>query len=69
MDRTRRDLASLAEDVAAVGRRGLARDDYFAEVGARLKRVVDCDALCWHTLDPATADGAFAGRSTAASTP
>ena len=44
----------LADDVAAVGRRGLARDDYFAEVGARLRRVVDCDALCWHTVDPMT---------------
>jgi DNA-binding CsgD family transcriptional regulator len=27
---------------------------YYREAGARLRRVVDCDALCWHTLDPET---------------
>lgn len=47
-------LDRLAEDVAVVGRRGLPRDDYFDEVGARLRRVVDADAMCWHTLDPVT---------------
>jgi DNA-binding CsgD family transcriptional regulator len=48
------DLDRLATDVAAVGRRGLARDAYFAEVAARFRRVVDCEAMCWHTLDPIT---------------
>jgi len=40
--------------VVALGGRGLPREDYFAEVTARLRRVLDCDATCWHTLDPQT---------------
>jgi DNA-binding CsgD family transcriptional regulator len=44
----------LAEDVALLGSRALPREQYFAEVGARLRRVVDADATCWHTLDPDT---------------
>ena len=47
-------LDRLEEAVAFLGRRGLPRDQYFAEVAARLRRVVDCDAMCWHTLDPLT---------------
>ena len=34
--------------------RGLSRNDYFAELAPRLRRVVDSDASCWHTLDPQT---------------
>ncbi|MGH2849818.1 MAG: helix-turn-helix transcriptional regulator [Solirubrobacteraceae bacterium] len=44
----------LVDDVALLGRRGLPREQYYAEVAARLRRVVDCDATCWHTLDPRT---------------
>jgi DNA-binding CsgD family transcriptional regulator len=47
-------LDRLAAEVGAVGRRGLPRDQYFDEVAARFRRVVDCDAMCWHTLDPLT---------------
>ena len=47
-------LDRLVETVASLGRRGLPRDQYFAEVAARVRRVVDCDAMCWHTLDPLT---------------
>jgi DNA-binding CsgD family transcriptional regulator len=42
----------LVDDVAALGARGLPREEYFGEVAARLRRVVDCDATCWHTIDP-----------------
>ena len=34
--------------------RGLPREEYYREVAGRLRRVVDCDATCWHTLDPQT---------------
>ena len=44
----------LIEDVALLGRNGLPREEYYREVAARLRRVVDCDATCWHTLDPQT---------------
>lgn len=54
MATTRWHLDRLGHDVAAVGRRGLARDAYFSEVAARFRRVVDCEAMCWHTLDPMT---------------
>lgn len=48
------ELGRLVEDVASLGRRGLPREQYFSEVAARLRRVIDCDAACWHTLDPQT---------------
>ena len=44
----------LAREVELVGRRGLPREQYYREVAARLRRVIDCDATCWHTLDPQT---------------
>ena len=44
----------LAEDIARVGTRALPREDYFRELTARLRRAFDCDAACWHTLDPET---------------
>jgi len=44
----------LIEDLARLGSRGLPREEYYGEVAARLRRVVDCDATCWHTLDPQT---------------
>jgi DNA-binding CsgD family transcriptional regulator len=54
MPGARWDLDRMATDVAGVGRRALPRAAYFAEVAARFRRVVDCEAMCWHTLDPMT---------------
>jgi DNA-binding CsgD family transcriptional regulator len=42
----------LRDEVDRVAARGLPRDAYFAEVGARLRDAIDCDAACWHTIDP-----------------
>jgi DNA-binding CsgD family transcriptional regulator len=44
----------LTDDIAVLGRRALPREVYYGEVAARLRRVFDCDAACWHTLDPQT---------------
>lgn len=44
----------LVDDVARVGARGLPREEYYAEVTARLRRVVPSAAACWHTVDPST---------------
>jgi DNA-binding CsgD family transcriptional regulator len=54
MPPARRRVDGLAEDVVALGRRALPRQEYYRELGARLHRAIDCDALCWHTLDPET---------------
>ncbi len=47
-------IDQLIEDVGWLGHRGLPREEYYSEVAARLRRAVDCDATCWHTLDPQT---------------
>jgi DNA-binding CsgD family transcriptional regulator len=44
----------LKSEIAVLGTRGLSREEYFAELAPRLRRVVDSDATCWHTLDPQT---------------
>jgi DNA-binding CsgD family transcriptional regulator len=44
----------LVEDVARLGARALPREQYYAEVTARLRRVVPSAATCWHTIDPQT---------------
>ena len=44
----------LADEVAVLGMRGLPREEYFRELTARIHRAIDCDATCWHTLDPQT---------------
>jgi hypothetical protein len=44
----------LREEIELLGGRGLPRDEYFAELAPRLRRVIDNDASCWHTLDPHT---------------
>jgi DNA-binding CsgD family transcriptional regulator len=44
----------LADELAVIGSRALPREQYYREVAARLHREIDCDALCWHTLDPET---------------
>jgi DNA-binding CsgD family transcriptional regulator len=54
MSARRWQIDELVDDVAALGRRGLPREQYFGEVAARLRRVIDFDASCWHTLDPQT---------------
>jgi DNA-binding CsgD family transcriptional regulator len=51
---TRWQVDRLADELARLGRRGLPREQFFAEAAQRLRRVVDCDATCWHTLDPQT---------------
>src|SRR5690242_11944521 len=47
-------VARLLEEIAVLSGRGLPRNEYFAELAPRLRRVVDSDASCWHTLDPHT---------------
>lgn len=44
----------LLEEIAILGTRGLSRQEYFAELGPRLRRTIGNDASCWHTLDPQT---------------
>jgi DNA-binding CsgD family transcriptional regulator len=44
----------LREELVLLGARGLPRAEYFAELAPRLRRVIDNDASCWHTLDPHT---------------
>src|SRR4051794_39015183 len=44
----------ILDEIAAVAARGLAREEFFAELAPRLRRVIDSDASCWHTLDPYT---------------
>jgi DNA-binding CsgD family transcriptional regulator len=44
----------LLGEISVLGGRGLPRNEYFAELAPRLRRVVDSDATCWHTLDPQT---------------
>jgi DNA-binding CsgD family transcriptional regulator len=44
----------LHREIVLLGERGLPRGEYFAELAPRLRRVVDNDATCWHTLDPHT---------------
>lgn len=47
-------IERLKDEIAVLGTRGLSREDYFAELAPRLRRVVPSDASCWHTLDPQT---------------
>ena len=44
----------LIQEIAVLGSRGLSRREYFAELAPRLRRSIDSDATCWHTLDPHT---------------
>jgi DNA-binding CsgD family transcriptional regulator len=47
-------LEQLVEEVDLLGSRGLPREEFFAELSPRLRKVIDNDASCWHTLDPYT---------------
>lgn len=44
----------LQSEIAVLAARGLPRSEYFAELATRLRRTIDNDATCWHTLDPQT---------------
>jgi hypothetical protein len=44
----------LKSEIAVLGTRGLSREEYFAELAPRVRRVVDSDASCWRTIDPQT---------------
>jgi hypothetical protein len=44
----------LVDEIHRLGARGLPLDRYFAELAERLRRAIDNDATCWHTLDPHT---------------
>ena len=46
--------APILEEIAGLASRGLPREQLFAELAPRLRRVIDSDATCWHTLDPYT---------------
>ena len=46
--------APASQEITLLGSRGLPRREYFAELAPRLRRAVDSDATCWHTLDPHT---------------
>lgn len=47
-------IERLQAEVSVLAARGLPRHEYFAELGPRLRRTIDNDATCWHTLDPQT---------------
>jgi len=44
----------LVDEIDLLGSRGLPRKEFFAELSPRLRKVIDSDASCWHTLDPQT---------------
>jgi len=44
----------LSDEIDVLSARGLPRSEFFAELGPRLRHVIDNDATCWHTLDPHT---------------
>jgi DNA-binding CsgD family transcriptional regulator len=44
----------LVDELDLLGSRGLSRTEFLAELSPRLRKVIDNDASCWHTLDPST---------------
>jgi DNA-binding CsgD family transcriptional regulator len=54
MQAPRWSIERLQQEIAILGTRGLPRNEYFAELAPRLRRVIASDATCWHTLDPQT---------------
>jgi DNA-binding CsgD family transcriptional regulator len=54
MSRSRWPIDRLITEIEIVSGRGLTREQYFREVADRLRRTIDFDASCWHTLDPET---------------
>ena len=49
-----RSVEALVDEIDLLASRALPRKEFFAEVAARVRTVVDNDASCWHTLDPHT---------------
>ena len=49
-----RSIDRLVDDIDLLAARGLPRKEFFAELSPRLRKVIDNDASCWHTLDPHT---------------
>jgi DNA-binding CsgD family transcriptional regulator len=47
-------VSRLQDEIELLAARGLPREEFFAELAPRLRRVIDNDASCWHTLDPQT---------------
>jgi DNA-binding CsgD family transcriptional regulator len=47
-------VGRLVDEIEILGGRGLPREQYYRGVTDRLRRVIDSDAACWHTLDPET---------------
>src|SRR4029079_7591598 len=44
----------LIDEVYLLSARGLPRRQFFAELAPRLRKLIENDASCWHTLDPHT---------------
>ena len=44
----------LIDEVDLLSARGSPRKEFFAELAPRLRKVINNDASCWHTLDPHT---------------
>ena len=44
----------IIAEIAALAARGLPRAELFSELAPRLRKAIDSDATCWHTLDPYT---------------
>src|SRR6478672_2571976 len=44
----------IMDEIAVLAARGLPREQLFRELAPRLRKVIDSDATCWHTLDPYT---------------
>ncbi len=47
-------VEQLVDEIDLLAAKGLPRREFFAEVSPRLRKVIDNDASCWHTLDPHT---------------
>jgi DNA-binding CsgD family transcriptional regulator len=47
-------VTRLDDEIDLLGSRGLPRQEFFAELSERLRKVIENDASCWHTLDPHT---------------
>jgi DNA-binding CsgD family transcriptional regulator len=49
-----RSVERLVDEIDLLASKGLPRSEFVAELSPRLRRIVDNDASCWHTLDPHT---------------
>src|ERR1700721_734783 len=49
-----RSVAALIDEIDVLAPRGRPAKEFFGEVAQRVRTVIDNDASCWHTLDPAT---------------